>query len=325
MKIYYDDVFLKHKPLGYHPENPKRLEIIMEALKERGFWKDIVKPRIADFEELLQVHEEEYVKFIKERCKVGYIDTDTYVCEDSWISALTAFGCAIQCVENAINEKDLHLALVRPPGHHAGKRGIAFNAPSQGFCLFNNIAGAVVKAKDFFDRVIVIDFDVHHGNGTQEIFWGDLDVIHIDFHEYGIYPGTGEVEDTDGAKINIALPHYSNDNDYIYAWREIVEPILEDLKPKLILVSAGFDAFINDGLATMELTEKFYSFAGSKIRNFSVVAILEGGYSVGLKKGLLAFVEGYLKGYEVEDFNPRSNVVEVVNKLKEVHRELLPP
>ena len=324
MKIYYDNVFLKHRPVGYHPENPERLKIVRRALEERGYWKNLVKPKVAEVEDLLKVHDGSYVEFVRERCEhFGYIDSDTYVCKDSWISALTAFGCAIQCVENAVRERDLHLALVRPPGHHAGKRGVAFNAPSLGFCLFNNVAGAIVKVKEFFDKVVVIDFDVHHGNGTQEIFWGDLDVIHIDLHEHGIYPGSGALEDTDGVKVNIALPHYCGDDDYIHAWNEVVDPILDEIDPKVILVSAGFDAFSNDGLATMELTEKFYSFAGGKLRKFSVVAVLEGGYSVGLERGLPAFVEGYVKGYEIEEVNPSSKVIEVVKKLKRIHG--LPP
>ena len=320
MKIYYDEVFLQHKPNGYHPENPNRLKIIRKALEEKGIWQNVVKPKEARVEDLLKVHDEEYVDFIRKSCQnEDFIDSDTYVCRESWDSALTAFGCAIHCVEDAVENKDLHLALVRPPGHHAGKKGVAFNAPSLGFCLFNNVAGAVVKAKEFFDRVLVIDFDVHHGNGTQEIFWGDLSVIHIDFHEYGIYPGSGALEETDGAKINIALPHYSNDNDYIYAWNEVVEPILSDVKPKLVLVSAGFDAFKDDGLATMELTEKFYAFAGSRLREFSVVAVLEGGYSIGLERGLPAFVEGYLEGYDVESVRPSAKVVEIVEKLRKIH------
>ncbi len=320
MKVYYDDIFLLHRPQNYHPENPKRLETIRKALDRRNLWKNVVKPRKADLSDVLKVHDRDYVDFVKRMCeRGGYIDSDTYVCKDSWDSALTALGCAVQCVENAVKDKDLHLALVRPPGHHAGRRGVAMNAPTQGFCIFNNMAMATLKAKEFFDRVLVIDFDVHHGNGTQEIFWGDLDVIHVDFHEYGIYPGTGAVDDTDGAKVNVALPHYCNDDDYIYAWNEVVEPILTYLKPKLVLVSAGFDAFMNDGLATMELSEKFYAFAGSRLREFSVVALLEGGYTVGLERGLPAFVEGYLEGFDVEGVNPSSKVVEVVKKLREIH------
>lgn len=320
MKIYYDEIFLKHKPLGYHPENPQRLEIVKSALEKRGYWKSIVKPRIAKMEELLKVHERNYVEFVKRRCEHdSYLDADTYVCKDTWMTALTAFGCAIHCVENAMKDRDLHLALVRPPGHHAGRKGVAMGAPTQGFCIFNNVAGAILKAKEYFDKIVAIDFDVHHGNGTQEIFWGDLNVIHVDFHEYGIYPGTGDLEDTDGAKVNIALPHYCKDDDYIYAWNEVVEPILEEIKPKIVIVSAGFDAFENDGLATMELTEKFYAFAGDRLRRFSVVAVLEGGYSIGLERGLPAFVEGYLKGFDVEGVNPNTRVVEVVKKLKEIH------
>ncbi|RLI86295.1 MAG: histone deacetylase family protein [Archaeoglobales archaeon] len=319
--IYYDDVFMKHRPPSYHPENPKRLEIVKKALEERGLWKDVVKPIKAEISDTTVVHDREYVEFVVESCKrESFIDSDTYVCKDSLESALVAFGCSIQCVENAVRRRDMHLALVRPPGHHAGRRGKAFNAPSLGFCLFNNVAGAVSRAKEFFDEILVIDFDVHHGNGTQEIFWNDKSVIHIDFHEYGIYPGSGSIYETDGSKINIALPHYCRDDDYIHAWIEIVEPTIERIDPEVVIVSAGFDAFKDDGLATMELTEKFYSFAGGKLSDFSVIAVLEGGYSVGLERGLPAFIEGYMKGYSVEDVNPSPRVVEIVESLKRILR-----
>jgi len=322
-KIYYDDVFLKHRSFTYHPENPERLKMVIEGLKEKGLWKNIVKPEKAEVEDLLKVHSSDYVEFIREYCeREEYIDSDTYACKDSWDSALTAFGCAMQAVKNAFEEKGLHLALVRPPGHHAGRSGIALGAPSLGFCLFNNVAGGAVVAKEF-GKVVIIDFDVHHGNGTQDIFWNDADVVHIDFHEYGIYPGSGSVYDTgkDGSKVNIALPHHCNDDDYIFAWNEVVEPILDEIKPKVVLVSAGFDAFKNDGLAMMELTEKFYTFAGSMLRRFSVMAILEGGYTVGLKRGVPAFVEGYLNGYDVGDVKPNESVVEVVKELKNVRKD----
>ncbi len=329
MRIFYSEVFKDHKPEGYHPENPKRLEFAVEGLKEFDLWKNVEEPPEAKVEELLRAHSKEYVEKIRELSKTGFsfIDPDTYVSSATWKAALKAFGAAMEAARLALKKKDLYLALVRPPGHHAGKGGRAFNAPTLGFCIFNNSAGATLEIRDALGEAVVIDFDVHHGNGTQEIFWKDKDVIHIDIHEEGIYPGSGDVYDiggkgAEGSKVNVPMPHYSKDDDYIFVWQEIVLPILKDVKPRVIVVSAGFDAFKGDGLATMELSEKFYHFAGASLSRFSLALILEGGYSVGLRKGLPAFIEGYLEGKpELEKIFPKYGTIKVVEEVRKIQSE----
>lgn len=326
MKILYSEVFKAHRAEAYHPENPKRLELAVEALKTRGLWENPEEPPEAEVKEILKVHSPEYVEEIRQLSERGvtYIDPDTYVSKGTWKAALKAFGAALQAAKLAIKEKDFYLALVRPPGHHAGRSGKAFSAPTLGFCIFNNAARAASLLKEKLGRAIIIDFDVHHGNGTQEIFWKDGSVIHIDIHEDGIYPGSGRVYDVggegaEGSKINIPMPHYSKDDDYIFAWREVVIPILENIEPKVVVVSAGFDAFKDDGLATMELTEKFYYFAGASLSKFSLVVVLEGGYGVGLKRGLPAFTSGYLAGKaDIEKIFPSERVIEKIKEVKEV-------
>ncbi|WP_175058806.1 histone deacetylase family protein [Thermococcus sp. 2319x1] len=327
MEILYSEVFKEHKPLRYHPENPERLELAIEGLRNSGLWMNIREPPEAKVEKLLRVHSEKYVEMIRELSKTGFsfVDPDTYVSQATWKAALKAFGAAVDAARLALKKKDIYLALVRPPGHHAGKNGRAFKAPTLGFCIFNNSAGAALEIKDALGDAVVVDFDVHHGNGTQEIFWDDNEVVHIDIHEKAIYPGSGEIYDVggkgaEGSKVNIPMPHYSKDDDYILAWREIVLPILEEIAPRVIVVSAGFDAFKDDGLATMELSEEFYQFAGASLSKFSLAVVLEGGYSVGLKRGLPAFIRGYISGKaHREGIYPGYEAVKVVEAAKEIY------
>ena len=329
MEILYSEVFKGHKPLRYNPENPKRLEFAIEGLKECDLWINVEEPPRAEINDILKVHSNEYVKKIQGLSESGFsfIDPDTYVSPHTWKAALMAFGASMQVAKLALKKKDVYLALIRPPGHHAGKKGRALGAPTLGFCIFNNAAGAALMLKEKAGKVVIIDFDVHHGNGTQDIFWDDGDVVHIDLHESGIYPGSGDIYEiggkgAEGSKINLPMPHYSKDDDYIFVWQEIVLPILEDIGPRAILVSAGFDAFKGDGLAMMELSERFYYFAGASLSRFSLAVILEGGYSVGLKRGLPAFIRGYLEGEpEFEKISPKYETIKVVEEVREIQSE----
>ena len=328
LRILYSPIFKEHKPLDYHPENPKRLDFTIEGLKAKNLWENIVKPTPASIDEILEVHSENYVEKIRRSSQIGfhYIDMDTYICEKTWDAALYAFGAAREAALMALEKKGIYLALVRPPGHHAGKNGRAFHASTLGFCIFNNVAGAARLIESLEGKALIIDFDVHHGNGTQDIFWDDANVVHIDIHERDIYPWSGyewEVggKGAEGTKINLPMASHSGDDDYIFAWREIVVPIVNKFKPRIILISAGFDAFKGDGLATIQLTEKFYRFAGASLSGYSLAVVLEGGYSVGLKKGLPAFVDGYLRGEVKEDaIKPSYETLKVVEKVGEILR-----
>jgi acetoin utilization deacetylase AcuC-like enzyme len=332
-KILYNPEVLEHRPKSYHVENPERVITILDSLKSNGFEDIILIEGKSTIDEVLEIHSKEYVdSIIKLSSAFNYYDGDTYLCTKTLDAALTAFKLAKEAVNLALNDKDLYFALTRPPGHHAGISGKALGALSNGFCIFNNIAGAVKLAKKYLKNVIIIDFDVHHGNGTQEIFWNDDRVIHIDFHQKGIYPGTGNIldiggEGAEGTKINLPFSAHSTDSDYIFAWNEIVEPILDYFKPKIVFVSAGFDAFINDGLASMDLTETFYRFAGAKLSKYGVVAVLEGGYSVGLKYAPPAFLEGYVKAKDVLDnlkaISPSNNTKLMVDAVKKIVEDYL--
>ena len=328
IRILYSDIFREHKPLDYHPENPRRLDFAVAGLKAKNLWRNIVEPTPAGVDEILEVHSENYVEKIRKASQIGfhYIDMDTYICEKTWDAALYAFGAAREAALMALEEKGIYLALVRPPGHHAGKSGRAFHASTLGFCIFNNVAGAAKLVKNLEEKALIIDFDVHHGNGTQDIFWNDANVVHIDIHERDIYPWSGyewEIggKGAEGTKVNLPMASHSGDDDYIFAWEEIVMPIVNEFKPRVILISAGFDAFKGDGLATIQLTEKFYRFAGASLSEYSLAVVLEGGYSVGLKKGLPAFVDGYLRGEVKEDaIKPSYETLKVVEKVREILR-----
>lgn len=326
-EVLYSPLFREHKPEEYHPENPSRLDYAIEGLKANDLWKNIREPEEATPNDLLGVHERPYVARVRELSKSsGNLDPDTYVSPGTWNAALKAFGASREAALSAMERKGLYLALVRPPGHHSGRNGKAFNAPTLGFCIFNNIAGAAKLVEALDGKAVIIDFDAHHGNGTQEIFWNDPNVIHIDIHKTDIYPWSGHEHevggrDAKGTKVNIPMPHYSRDDDYIFVWRETVVPIVENLDPKVILISAGFDGFRGEHLTTLRLTERFFRYAGSTLSKYSLTVILEGGYDVGLRKGLPAFIEGHLRGIETEEtVHPSYETLKTVEKIIEIQK-----
>ncbi|MEM2698164.1 MAG: histone deacetylase family protein [Ignisphaera sp.] len=343
--ILYTDVFHLHKPPSgtYHPENPNRLNIAINAIKRIYSPQRMIIDSRIDFETsnlhyIVRAHDRSYVEFINSFCNTGdiYIDGDTYISKNTCSVAEMATMTSIKSIEIALSQHEvLVFALVRPPGHHVGKYGRAMGAPTQGFCIYNNIAIAALYAIDRgYSPFIIMDIDVHHGNGTQELFWYEPRVIHIDVHQYGIYPGTGSIDsigggEAKGTKINIPLSPYSKDDDYIYVVSEIFIPIIETVKPKAIAVSAGFDAYKNDGLSEMEVTQKFYIFYGTLLRALSrkmgigIAAILEGGYSVGLREGMPSFMLGFLNDFSKyeemwKSISPSKRTVEIITKVKNV-------
>ncbi len=328
LRIFYSPVFKDHRPSVYHLERPERLDTAVDALKARGLWRNVAEPEMASLNDLLEVHSREYVERIQNLSRsFSMIDPDTYVSPGTWEAALKAFGAAREAVFSASGHKGIYLALVRPPGHHAGRNGRAFSAPTLGFCIFNSAAGAAKLAEELEGEAVVIDFDAHHGNGTQEIFWKNPNVIHIDLHERDIYPWSGYEHDAggkgaEGSKINIPMPHRARDDDYILSWRGIVLPVLEELEPEVVVVSAGFDGFLGESLTTLQLTERFFSYAGSTLSSYSLAVILEGGYSSGLKKGLPAFIDGYLRGdIQEEPIKPSYEAIRVVETVAEIQSE----
>jgi len=325
--VIYSPIFLEHRPASYHPENPSRLLTAIRTLERLGLWEPI-EPEPVDPEELLKVHSREYVERVRAASvRHSHLDPDTYVSPGTWEAALTAFGAVREAVNMGLKKKGMYLALVRPPGHHAGKSGRAFNAPTLGFCIFNNAAYAARVAEETLDRAVVIDFDAHHGNGTQEILWNDPKAIHLDLHERDIYPWSGYEHDVggkgaEGTKINLPMPHYAGDDDFIFAWDKVVMPVLREVDPKVVVVSAGFDGFSGENLTTLKLTEGFFRHAGASLSRYSLAVVFEGGYSVGLERGLPAFIRGYLEGKtEDEAIRPSYETLHTVQRVIEIQRE----
>jgi acetoin utilization deacetylase AcuC-like enzyme len=288
--LFYHDSFLRHDTGAFHPENPERLTAILKGLKEAGLWEQLkhVSPEPATEEEILLCHPKEHLDFIRECSRGGsfQIDPDTHVSAHSFEAALRAAGAAVQAVNGILDgEFKNAFAVVRPPGHHATPDR------AMGFCLFNNIAIAARHAikNRGLQRVLIMDWDVHHGNGTQDIFYKDPSVFYISLHKKHHYPGTGGEEETgegraQGTKINIPLAGAPGPEIYEEHFRLSLKRA-QDFQPEFIFISCGFDAHESDPLGNLglkdetygRLTELMIDFA-SKFGHERVFSILEGGY-----------------------------------------------
>jgi len=286
----------------------------MEALLELSRRADAIgvtvlpAHRRATFEELSLAHTSEYVATIAST--VGrslMLDPDTFTVADSYHVGCHAAGAALDVVDRVVaREFDNAFAAVRPPGHHAESER------AMGFCLFNNvaIAAAYARAQHGIDRVLIVDWDVHHGNGTQEIFWSDANVLYISLHQFPFYPGTGRVDevgdgDGRGLTVNIPMPGGFGDEEWTAAFRRVVEPIARQFDPQLVLVSAGFDAHASDPLGGMRVTEHgFATMADSLLAvarehaNGRLIAVLEGGYNVDALASSVETVLGRLRSVD---------------------------
>jgi acetoin utilization deacetylase AcuC-like enzyme len=288
--VCIDDIFLRHQPPGEHPERPERLMAISKAL-ETSDLRDRVKripARPATDEEILRVHTDDYLHDIERRMgpnapsPSGWLDPDTYYSAGTYEAARYAAGGTIDVAKRVLaGQRDNGFALVRPPGHHAS-RGRAM-----GFCLFNNIAIAATAARALGARVAIVDIDVHHGNGTEEIFLGDPSLLFISTHQYPFYPGTGAAMVTgagmaSGTTINVPLPQASGGPEYRLAFAKVVLPALRRYAPDLLLVSAGFDTHARDPLAGMSLVEDDYAELIRMLLSVQprTALVLEGGYNL---------------------------------------------
>jgi acetoin utilization deacetylase AcuC-like enzyme len=286
----YDDIFLSHEMPPGHPESSQRLIHIVDTLKSNGIWDKLnhIKPRQALEEEITTVHSKQY--YDKMKTFTGYCDPDTYVSKNSVDAALYAAGAVIESIDRCKNGLiDRAFCAVRPPGHHAERDR------AMGFCIFNNIAvGARYAQKLGYQKVFIIDFDVHHGNGTQDIFEEDDSVFYFSTHQYPHYPGTGKDSERgkgrgEGFTYNIPLPYGAGDKDYFYAYRDILPRLITDFHPDIILVSAGYDLHTNDPLSGINVTSEGMRsiirgiFLRSSVRvlpSMPYIFALEGGYNL---------------------------------------------
>jgi len=286
----YDDIYLKHDNAA-HPENARRLEAIMAYLGKKGTLKQLIpiKPCPATIEELLWVHGEQQIASVRQAAQEGdaWLDPDTYVSPGSYDVALYAAGGTIKATEAVIDEEvNNAFALVRPPGHHATRRR------AMGFCLFNNVAVAARYALARCERVLIIDFDVHHGNGTQEAFYDNPQVLYISMHQHPHYPGTGSIKETGsgaamGTTLDIPLPAGCGDDEYRLVFEQIIVPAARRFKPQLILSSAGYDSHWMENLAMMRVSVSGFAWMVQVIRELAddlcsgrLIMALEGGYNL---------------------------------------------
>ena len=295
--VYHPD-YLLHET-GSHPERKERLLAIMQLIEESGIDVRKIKPEPASIEQIRYVHDPEYIEKVKYHSEHEIpLDPDTVVCKNSYHVALLAAGGAIRAASLAMSGENA-FALLRPPGHHAlPDRGV-------GFCIFNNIAiGARHAQRKGCERVLIVDWDVHHGNGTQHIFYDDPSVFYFSVHQYPHYPGTGSSGETGegdgrGYTLNVPLPAGSGDAAYIDAFEKILTPAALDFDPDIILVSAGFDAHIDDPLAGMAVTTAGFGRMASIVSSIAgkccegrLAIMLEGGYDLpALSHSVLAVLE----------------------------------
>mgnify|MGYP000901107071 CR=1 FL=1 len=314
--IVREQIYLKHDMGLYHPESPERLEVIYQMIDDlEGALNLLTIPaRPALPEELCFNHDARYVDKIADTkaCETTFLDPDTSACEYSWEAAATAAGGVFSLIDAVVESRIRNgFAFVRPPGHHAERRR------AMGFCLFNNIALAAHYAMNHhkMERVAIIDWDLHHGNGTQNSFYEDPRVLFISTHQYPHYPGTGGIREMghgagEGFTVNVPLASGAGDMEYIAVFKMLIEPLLDAFVPELVLVSAGFDAHEKDPLGGMNLTEDGYENLiriimkkASELCSDRVILALEGGYNV---TALRSSVEKIL--HSMSSFDPNSEL-----------------
>lgn len=337
--LFYNPAVLDHDT-GAHPECADRVSHVYATLEKQGLVAATAGLPAEPIEphELMGVHRPQVVDRVRRAADMGgsWLDGDTYVSPQSYNVALLAAGAAAQAERAALaGTVDNAMVVVRPPGHHATPM------QSMGFCLFNSVAVAAWDAveRQGLDRVAIVDFDVHHGNGTQDIFYEDPRVLYVSTHQYPYYPGTGHYRERGdgrglGTTLNVPLPANCGDAEYLIVFEEIIRPALERFAPQLVLVSAGYDAHKADPLAQMAVTTAGYAALVARLKawaaataNRRLVMVLEGGYDLEALSDSVAATVRVLLGdnwasdprINQPDLWPRVNLQRLIATVREAH------
>lgn len=305
MAIFYNEEFLGHVQEPFHPESPERLKGIIQKLKLHGLWKDVIASKTGSIDNLLLVHNQNYIDYIR-TCGECSLTLDTKVHHETYEIAALSAQCAIDAAMWTKARRKPAFAFTRPPGHHAGPDY------GMGFCYFNNISIAARYLQAHGDKKIaIVDEDVHHGNGTQEIFEEDPTVLYISTHQLEIFPGTGKVDyvgDGKGEGFTVNMPFQSGcgDSTFDVAHAEVIAPIVEQFEPDAILASWGVDTHYRDTLASLSLSSQGHLRQADqliqlakKLCNSRITFMLEGGYDIPALSEVVAGTIGQTEGVSV--------------------------
>jgi len=302
----YHDLYLEHKTTPGHPESPQRLTAILDRLKDSGLYEKLTKltPQPASQKWLAKVHDADYIERARRACAEGddYLDSgDVPISTKSYDAAVMAAGGVLTAVDAILAGRVANaFCAVRPPGHHA------LDDRAMGFCIFNNVALGTRYVQEQYNlaKVLIVDWDVHHGNGTQAAFYEDPSVLYFSVHQYPFYPGTGAESETGrgkglGTTVNVPLPAGSDDSDFLDAFERKLRPAAVKFAPDFVFVSAGFDIHEDDTLGGMRVTTECFGKLTRLVKDIAeqfckgrLVSVLEGGYNL---DALAASVETHIR------------------------------
>jgi acetoin utilization deacetylase AcuC-like enzyme len=340
LAIIRDDRYLEHNPGEGHPESPDRLRVIYDLLDREFASLSRIAPRLATEAELALVHDPLYIQHVADTAGRAHtqLDPDTGLSARSYEIARLAAGGLLQAIDSLFHNPQSEIrnpksvfAFLRPPGHHAEP------GHAMGFCLFNNIAIAAAYAKEQYGlkRVLIVDWDLHHGNGTQHSFYDDRSVLYFSSHQHPYYPGSGSFDQVgtgrgEGFTVNAPFPTGFGDGEYLSVYDRILKPIALEYQPELVLVSAGFDPYFADPLGGMQVTaEGFGALAGlvrdiaDRTCNGKMVLALEGGYnSLGLRDGVRAVLQALLSSEALPAQNHSTPAAEqVIERIVKIQKK----